>query len=194
MPFILKRAARKKSRFYRNILDANETEQLRVAEKELKRMQVSGSNLEGTKPIRDENGTLISYQSPFNKTKSIDEPYQYVRLQMSQKSSNTENVLKFFGEELDFSSIYPEESFQDEGEDIEVLRERLKTEINKNKELNDGLVDSINNLNNKVADLNNTDRGTQLQKTGSILSIPIFGGVLKGGGKLARKISKWFGG
>ena len=92
MPFILKRAARKKSRFYRNILDANETEQLRVAEKELKRMQVSGSNLEGTKPIRDENGTLISYQSPFNKTKSIDEPYQYVRLQMSQKSSNTENV------------------------------------------------------------------------------------------------------
>ena len=65
MPFILKRAARKKSRFYRNILDANETEQLRVAEKELKRMQVSGSNLEGTKPIRDENGTLISYQSPY---------------------------------------------------------------------------------------------------------------------------------
>ena len=97
-------------------------------------------------------------------------------------------------EELDFSSIYPEESFQDEGEDIEVLRERLKTEINKNKELNDGLVDSINNLNNKVADLNNTNRGTQLQKTGSILSIPIIGGALKSGGRLARKISKWFGG
>ena len=113
---------------------------------------------------------------------------------MSQKSSNTENVLKFFGEELDFSSIYPEESFQDEGEDIEVLRERLKTEINKNKELNDGLVDSINNLNNKVADLNNTNRGTQLQKTGSILSIPIIGGALKSGGRLARKISIWFGG
>ena len=155
MPFILKRAARKKSRFYRNILDANETEQLRVAQKELKRMQVSGSNLEGTKPIRDENGTLLSYQSPFDKTKSIDEPYQYVRLQMSQKSSNTENVLKFFGEELDFSSIYPEESFEEEGESIESMKARLAAEINKNKELNDGLVDSINNLNNKVALLKN---------------------------------------
>ena len=49
-------------------------------------------------------------------------------------------------------------------------------------------------LNNKVADLNNTNRGTQLQKTGSILSIPIIGGALKSGGRLARKISKWFGG
>ena len=144
-------------------------------------------------PLLSIFGGLI-FALTYNKTKSIDEPYQYVRLQMSQKSSNTENVLKFFGEELDFSSIYPEESFQDEGEDIEVLRERLKTEINKNKELNDGLVDSINNLNNKVADLNNTNRGTQLQKTGSILSIPIIGGALKSGGRLARKISKWFGG
>ena len=194
MPFILKRAARKKSRFYRNILDANETEQLRVAEKELKRMQVSGSNLEGTKPIRDENGTLLSYQSPFDKTKSIDEPYQYVRLQMSQKSSNTENVLKFFGEELDFSSIYPEESFEEEGgTDVETLKAQLKAEIDKNKELNDGLVDSINSLNNKVADLNNTDRPTPLAESLGVTQTIIDN--LKGSSsKLARRLAKYFGG
>ena len=194
MPFILKRAARKKSRFYRNILDANETEQLRVAQKELKRMQVSGSNLEGTKPIRDENGTLLSYQSPFDKTKSIDEPYQYVRLQMSQKSSNTENVLKFFGEELNFSSIYPEESFEEEGgTDVETLKAQLKAEIDKNKELNDGLVDSINSFNNKVADLNNTDRPTPLAKSLGVTQTIIDN--LKGSSsKLARRLAKYFGG
>ena len=85
---------------------------------------------------------------------------------MSQKSSNTENVLKFFGEELDFSSIYPEESFEEEGgTDVETLKGTIESdEIDKNKELNDGLVDSINSLNNKVAqDLNNTDRPTPLQ-------------------------------
>lgn len=194
MPFILKKAARKKSRFYRNILDANETEQLRVAQKELKRMQVSGSNLEGTKPIRDENGTLLSYQSPFDKTKSIDEPYQYVRLQMSQKSSNTENVLKFFGEELDFSSIYPEESFEEEGgTDVETLKAQLKAEIDKNKELNDGLIDSINSLNNKVADLNETDRPTPLAKSLGVTQT-IIDNLKESSSELARRLAKYFGG
>ena len=74
MPYILNKTARKKSKFYTNIMDADEQEQLRVAQKELKRMQISGSNTDGTFPIRDENGVLLSFQSPFDETKSVDEP------------------------------------------------------------------------------------------------------------------------
>ena len=60
MPFILKKAARKKSRFYRNILDANETEQLRVAQKELK-IKANKMKIKKQKRIRQHQNATFPF-------------------------------------------------------------------------------------------------------------------------------------
>ena len=156
MPYILNKTARKKSEFYKNIMDSDEQEHLRVAQKELKRMQISGSNPEGTFPVRDENGVLLSFQSPFDgeEKESIDEPYQHVRLKLNQKSSNQQDWFKFFGTDLDFTDIYPPEVEDEEAEDVELLREEYNAGIERNNELNKDLTDAINDLNKKIAELN----------------------------------------
>ena len=152
MPYLVNKTARKKSQFYSNIMDADEQEHLRVAQRELKRMQISGSNTDGTFPIRDENGVLLSFQSPIDgeEKESIDEPYQHVRLKLNQKSSNQQDWFNFFGSELDFTDIYPQEAEEEDGEDIEVLRAEYNAGIQRNNELNAELQNSINELNAKI--------------------------------------------
>jgi len=161
MPYILNKTARSKSEFYNNILEADEQEFLRIRQKELQRMQVSGSNTDGTFPIRDENGVLLSFQDPYSddKTKSVDEPYQYVRLKLNQKSSDMQRFINFFGNEIEFGDIYPnyidDEGDLDTGEDIEVLRAELNADIDRYNDLNTELQNAINNLTAKIASLNN---------------------------------------
>ena len=143
--------------YYKNIEDADKEKQLRDALNEKKRMEISGSIVDATNPIRDENGFLLSFESPDKPGKSIEEDYQYVRLQVRQNSGTTDRVVKFFGNDIQFLEIFPKEPEDDEPDvDIKALEEELNDGIDRQNELNNSLTDAINTLNKKIAEMNNT--------------------------------------
>ena len=147
----------RKYSYYKNIEDADKEKQLRDALNEKKRMEISGSIVDATNPIRDENGFLLSYESPDKPGKSIEEDYQYVRLQVRQNSGTTDRVVKFFGNDIQFLEIFPREPEDDEPDvDIKALEKELNDGIDRQNELNDSLTDAINTLNKKIAEMNNT--------------------------------------
>lgn len=108
-------------------------------------MNISGSTLDATQPIRDDNGVLISYENPEDSTKSVEEPYQYVRLNINQKVGTTKNVLKFFGNDLQITDIFPKVPESKEVQDIDnIVSPELQTEIDTFKNLNNELQNKIN--------------------------------------------------
>ena len=126
--------------YYKNIEDADKEKQLRDALNEKKRMEISGSVVDATNPIRDENGFLLSYESPDKPGNSIEEDYQYVRLQVRQNSGTTDRVVKFFGNDIQFLEIFPREPEDDEPDvDIKALEQELNDGIDRQNELNNSL-------------------------------------------------------
>jgi len=165
MPYIFDKTAKKKSPYYKNIIDADKEKQLRKALDEKKRMEISGSIVDATNPIRDESGFLLSYESPEKRGQSIEEDYQLVRLQVRQNSGTTDRVVKFFGNDIQFLEIFPRENEEEEtGVDINALQEELDGEIERTQTLNNGLTDAINTLNKKIAELNDTTSTDQEKK------------------------------
>ena len=165
MPFIFDKNAKKKSPYYKNIIDADKEKQLRKALDEKKRMEISGSIVDATNPIRDENGFLLSFESPEKQGQSIEEDYQLVRLQVRQNTGTTERVIKFFGNDIQFQEIFPREGEEeDDGVDIKALQEELESDIERTGTLNNDLTDAINTLNRKIAELNNTTSTDQEKK------------------------------
>lgn len=145
MPYRLNSKEAFKYDYYKNIFEADKTEQLRLADKDFKRMNISGSTLDATQPIRDDNGVLISYENPEDSTKSVEEPYQYVRLNINQKVGTTKNVLKFFGNDLQITDIFPKVPESKEVQDIDnIVSPELQTEIDTFKNLNNELQNKIN--------------------------------------------------
>ena len=65
-------------------------------------------------PLRDERGYLLSYS--FENVRndgtpvSLEEEYQYVRLSVTQKSSNTSLFEKYLGEKSQFTEFTDEET------------------------------------------------------------------------------------
>jgi len=165
MPYIFDKTAKKKSPYYKNIIDADKEKQLRKALDEKKRMEISGSIVDATNPIRDENGFLLSFESPEKQGQSIEEDYQLVRLQVRQNSGTTDRVVKFFGNDIQFTEIFPrEKEEEDDGVDIKALEEELNGEIERTGTLNNDLTDAINTLNRKIAEMNNTTSTDQEKK------------------------------
>lgn len=97
MPYTIKQA--RNTDYYKNVQDADEDKLLKSLEEEKKRAAISGSALDATDPLRDNNGYLLSYEDPKNPGNSMEQPFQYVRLPVVQKSSNKKLWLKFFGPE-----------------------------------------------------------------------------------------------
>ena len=150
--------------YYKNIEDADKEKQLKDALNEKKRMEISGSIVDATNPIRDENGFLLSFESPDKPGNSIEEDYQYVRLQVRQNSGTTDRVVKFFGNDIQFLEIFPREPEDDEPDvDIKALEKELNDGIDRQNELNNSLTDAINTLNKKIADMNNST-STDIEK------------------------------
>tara|TARA_Y100001938_G_scaffold147803_1_gene229865 strand:- start:31 stop:642 length:612 start_codon:yes stop_codon:yes gene_type:complete len=163
MPLTIKQA--RKSDYYQNVADADERKQLKAIQEALSRMQISGSSPDSTNPLRDENNVLLSYENPSRPGESLEEPFQYVRLKVRQKSTQVSDYLKYLGEDIIFKEILPQkavnEDITDETE-INLLAEELVTAIETQQELNSGLASSINSLNAKIAEDNDVDAAEQV--------------------------------
>tara|TARA_Y100000361_G_scaffold73681_1_gene65218 strand:+ start:222 stop:833 length:612 start_codon:yes stop_codon:yes gene_type:complete len=164
MPLTLEQA--RKNDYYQNVTDADERKQLKAIQEALARMQISGSSPDSTNPLRDDNNVLLSYEDPNEPGESIEEPFQYVRLKIRQKSTQVSDYLKYLGEDIIFKEIFPQkavnEDITDETE-INLLAEELVTAIEEQQELNSGLAGAINNLNAKIADDNDVEPADAVQ-------------------------------
>ena len=164
MPLTIKQA--RKSEFYQNVADADERKQLKAIQEALSRMQISGSSPDSTNPLRDDNNILLSYEDPNKPGESLEEPFQYVRLKVRQKSTQVADYLKYLGEDIIFKEIFPQkavdEDITDETE-INLLAEELVTALEEQQELNSGLAGAINSLNAKIADENDVEPGEEVQ-------------------------------
>ena len=164
MPLTIKQA--RKSDYYQNVADADERKQLKAIQEALSRMQISGSSPDSTNPLRDDNNILLSYEDPNKPGESLEEPFQYVRLKVRQKSTQVADYLKYLGEDIIFKEIFPQkavdEDITDETE-INLLAEELVTALEEQQELNSGLAGAINSLNAKIADENDVPPGEEVQ-------------------------------
>jgi len=164
MPLTLEQA--RKNDYYQNVTDADERKQLKAIQEALARMQISGSSPDSTNPLRDDNNVLLSYEDPNEPGESIEEPFQYVRLKVRQKSTQVSDYLKYLGEDIIFKEIFPQkavsEDITDETE-INLLAEELVTAIEEQQELNSGLAGAINSLNAKIADDNDVEPADAVQ-------------------------------
>tara|TARA_B100000424_G_scaffold269769_1_gene267459 strand:- start:130 stop:741 length:612 start_codon:yes stop_codon:yes gene_type:complete len=163
MPLTLEQA--RKNDYYQNVTDADERKQLKAIQEALSRMQISGSSPDSTNPLRDENNTLLSYEDPNKPGESLEEPFQYVRLKIRQKSTQVSDYIKYLGEDIIFKEIKPEKAIEEDITDeveINLLAEELVTAIETQQELNTGLASSINSLNAKIAEDNDVDAAEQV--------------------------------
>ena len=163
MPLTLEQA--RKNSYYQNVTDADERKALKAIQEALSRMQISGSSPDSTNPLRDENNTLLSYEDPNKPGESLEEPFQYVRLKVRQKSTQVSDYIKYLGEDIIFKEIKPEKAIEEDITDeveINLLAEELVTAIETQQELNSGLASSINSLNAKIAEDNDVDTPEQV--------------------------------
>ena len=154
MPYTIKQA--RNTDYYKNVQDADEHKLLKSLEEEKKRAAISGSALDATDPLRDENGYLLSYEDPKKPGNSMEQEYQYVRLPVVQKSSDKETFLKFFGSEevggngaSVFNEILPELEVEEPevtAPELEGMRIELQAKIDAQDELNITLDETITEL------------------------------------------------
>ena len=161
MPYT-KEQARNRSELYTRILDAERIALERDINDAKQKMQESGS-FDANKPIRDGNGVLLSYEDPENVRNdgtpvSLEEEYQYVRLSVTQKSSNTSLFEKYLGEKSQFTEFTDEETIAESetptAEELQRLRDTLKDEIDAQVTLNQDLETEIGNLQARIVELN----------------------------------------
>jgi|TARA_R100000479_G_C6395458_1_gene206943 hypothetical protein len=189
MPYKLNSKEAFKYETYRNIFEANREEQLRLAEKEYKRMQISGSTLDASPHLRDEEGVLLSYENPDNEVDSIKEPYSNVRLLINQKVGTEDRVLKFFGNDIQFNDIFPKEP-----EPVELTAEtdpELQSELDTYRELNAQLRGIIGNDGESTSTTESVANSSEIKKQNAQKNL--LSNLKKLGGKMRRQLSKIFG-
>jgi hypothetical protein len=164
MPYTIKQA--RNTDYYKNVQDADEHKLLKSLEEEKKRAAISGSALDATDPLRDDNGYLLSYEDPKNQGSSMEKEHQYVRLQTVQKSSNKELWLKFFGpeemggnekgifKEIEGMTPSPPTEPAITPPELEGMRIELQQKIDAQDELNITLDETITDLQAKLEEDN----------------------------------------
>jgi len=195
MPLTYEQA--KKKDFYRNIQDADERKHLKALEEEKNRAAISGSALDALNPLRDENGFLLSYEDPKNPGETLTEEYQYVRIGVEQKASITADVIRHFGDDLQFLELMPKEIEEatTTQEELNQLKKDLQGKIEEQDLLNQELDITGKKLQNTIAVQNeqeipfpNLDEETeQLQADRDAAREKI--AKIFGKGKLAKKIA-----
>jgi len=195
MPLTYEQA--KKKDFYRNIQDADERKHLKALEEEKNRAAISGSALDALNPLRDENGFLLYYEDPKNPGETLTEEYQYVRIGVEQKASITADVIRHFGDDLQFLELMPKEIEEatTTQEELNQLKKDLQGKIEEQDLLNQELDITGKKLQNTIAIQNeqeipfpNLDEETeQLQADRDAAREKI--AKIFGKGKLAKKIA-----
>lgn len=195
MPLTYEQA--KKKDFYRNIQDADERKHLKALEEEKNRAAISGSALDALNPLRDENGFLLSYEDPKRPGETLTEEYQYVRIGVEQKASITADVIRHFGDDLQFLELMPKEIEEatTTQEELNQLKKDLQGKIEEQDLLNQELDITGKKLQNTIAIQNeqeipfpNLDEETeQLQADRDAAREKI--AKIFGKGKLAKKIA-----
>ena len=195
MPYTYEQAKGKD--FYRNVQDADEQKHLKALEEEKNRAAISGSALDALNPLRDENGFLLSYEDPKQPGETLTEEYQYVRIGVEQKASITADVIRHFGDDLQFLELMPKEieDATTTQEELNQLKKDLQGKIEEQDLLNQELDITGKKLQNTIAIQNeqeipfpNLDEETeQLQADRDDARERI--AKIFGSGKLAKKIA-----
>ncbi len=122
MPY-LPSSARNKSNYYQKILDADIIEQQNKHFELLQKQQVSGS-IDANVQIRNEKGSLVSIESPFQKGKAIEQDYELIRVENRQEFFDPKNQLKI-KDEFEFFRPPPEIDMPDD----ELDRKEIEVEL-----------------------------------------------------------------
>ncbi len=151
MPYTYEQA--KKKDFYRNVQDADEQKHLKALEEEKNRAAISGSAIDALNPLRDENGFLLSYEDPKQPGETLTEEYQYVRIGVEQKASITADVIRHFGDDLQFLELMPRviEEATTSQEELNQLKKDLQGKIEEQDLLNQELDITGKKLQNTIA-------------------------------------------
>jgi len=105
MPYSIEELKNKPS--YQNIIEADKNDLKKYFEDEELRAQQSGSTMEAVKTLRDEEGFILSYESPFEEGKTMPSPIQKVRLPMVYPNAVTEQLRSKLSKEREFSEFIP---------------------------------------------------------------------------------------
>jgi len=128
MPYLPK-DARNKSEYYQKILDSDIIEQQEIIADLKGKQQVSGS-IDANVQLRNQDGHLMSVESPFQKGKSLEEDFQLVRVENRQDFFNDKNLNKI---DREFTFFRPPVELDIDDDDLEKeeIREEIKREEKK---------------------------------------------------------------
>ena len=130
MPY-LPSSARKKSLYYQKLLDADIIEQEDIFRDLKLKQEVSGS-IDAVEPLRDENGDLISIESPKELGKSINEKFDIVRLENRQQYFDDKNLSKI-DNQFGFYTPPAELAKPEEEAEKDIIKTEIKIEEKKAK-------------------------------------------------------------
>jgi len=130
MPY-LPSSARQKSEYYQKILDADIIEQESLF-RDLKLKQgVSGSS-DAVSPLRDDDGNLISIESPRQEGQSINDEFDVIRLENRQQYFDDKNLSKI-DNQFTYFVPPPELDKPEEEKEKEIIKVEIKREEKKAK-------------------------------------------------------------
>ena len=130
MPY-LPSLARQKSEYYQKILDADIIEQESLF-RDLKLKQgVSGSS-DAISPLRDDDGNLISIESPRQEGQSINDEFDVIRLENRQQYFDDKNLSKI-DNQFTYFVPPPELDKPEEEKEKEIIKVEIKREEKKAK-------------------------------------------------------------
>lgn len=92
---------------YQNIIDADKNQLKKYFEDEELKAQESGSTMLAVRTLRDSEGFILSYESPFEKDKTMPSTIQKVRLPMTYFNAVTPELESKLKKERTFSSFRP---------------------------------------------------------------------------------------
>ena len=130
MPY-LPSSARNKSQYYQKLLDSDIIEEEDIFRDLQLKQELSGS-IDAIEPLRDENGDLISIESPKELGKSINEKFDIVRLENRQQFFDDRNLSKI-DNQFGFYTPPAELAKPEEEAEKDIIKTEIKIEEKKAK-------------------------------------------------------------
>lgn len=130
MPY-LPSSARQKSEYYQKILDSDIIEQESLFRDLKLKQEVSGSS-DAASPLRDDDGNLISIESPRQEGQSINDKFDVIRLENRQQYFDDKNLSKI-DNQFTYFVPPPELDKPEEEKEKEIIKVEIKREEKKAK-------------------------------------------------------------